>query len=199
LISASKNFGTVRSYVAWKDVEISEAVLKFGRTTVYTRGKIFSICLDIWIRYDRTGQSAFFRDQFLIEPDLRQFTKFVSGGDSGSLVVDAQQNAIGLIFAGMSELLESLGVPSDAKAVAGSDPAIDRPKRIESYGVANPISEVLDRLKCWFDRVQLVLQTTRFLNPCSLIQCKHGCPRAGCVREGLRVACQRRASGQGAL
>jgi hypothetical protein len=138
--------GAVKGYVATKDVEIGEAVCKFGRTTGFTQGKVFSICLDIWIRYDRTGQSAFFQDQFLIEPDLPQFTKFVSGGDSGSLLVDAQQHAIGLIFAGMSELPESLR-RSNTKAVAEIDPATDRPKRIESYGVANPISEVLDRLK----------------------------------------------------
>jgi len=138
--------GSVKGYVATKDVKIGEAVRKFGRTTGFTVGKIFSICLDIKIRYDRTGQSAFFQDQFLIEPDLPQFTKFVSGGDSGSLLVDAEQHAIGLIFAGMSELPESLR-RSNPKAVAEIDQATDRPKRIESYGVANPISEVLDRLK----------------------------------------------------
>ncbi|MDX6500375.1 MAG: hypothetical protein QOG23_3635 [Blastocatellia bacterium] len=139
--------GAVKGYVATKDVEIGEPVRKFGRTTGYTEGKVFSICLDIWIRYDRTGHSAFFQDQFLIEPDLPQFTKFVSGGDSGSLLVDAEQHAIGLIFAGMSELPESLRVPSNPKAVAEIDSPPERPKRIESYGVANPISEVLDRLK----------------------------------------------------
>lgn len=138
--------GAVKGYVATKDVKIGEAVRKFGRTTGYTEGNIFSICLDIWIRYDRTGKSAFFQDQFLIEPDMPQFTKFVSGGDSGSLLVDAEQHAIGLIFAGMSELPESLRAPSNAKPVAG-DPVTESPRRIESYGVANPMSEVLDRLK----------------------------------------------------
>jgi hypothetical protein len=139
--------GAVKGHVATKDIEIGEAVRKFGRTTGYTEGQIFSICLDIWIRYDRTGQSAFFQDQFLIEPDLSQFTKFVSSGDSGSLLVDAKQYAVGLIFAGMAELPELLRTRSNAKAVAEIDPAIDRPKRIESYGVANPIGEVLNRLK----------------------------------------------------
>lgn len=139
--------GSVKGYVATKDVEIGEAVRKFGRTTGYTEGKIFSICLDIWIRYDRTGKSAFFQDQFLVEPDTTEFTKFVSGGDSGSLLVDAEQHAIGLIFAGMAELPESVRAPSNAKPVAGVDPARERPRRIESYGVANPMSEVLDGLK----------------------------------------------------
>lgn len=139
--------GSVKGYVATKDVTIGEAVRKFGRTTGYTEGTVFSICLDIWIRYDRTGKSAFFQDQFLIEPDLLRFAKFVSGGDSGSLLVDAEQHAIGLLFAGMSDLPEALPLPSNTKAVAGIDPATGGPRRIESYGVANPISEVLDQLK----------------------------------------------------
>jgi hypothetical protein len=139
--------GAVKGYVATKDIEIGETARKFGRTTGYTEGRIFSICLDIWIRYDRTDQSAFFQDQFLIEPDLPQFTKFVAGGDSGSLVVDAEQHALGLIFAGMSKLPESVQVPSRSKEAAGLDPSREKPKRIESYGVANPIGEVLDRLK----------------------------------------------------
>src|SRR5229473_3118749 len=62
--------GAVKGYVEKGDVEIGEAVRKFGRTTGYTEGRVFSIYLDIWIRYDRTGQSAFFQDQFLIEPAL---------------------------------------------------------------------------------------------------------------------------------
>ncbi len=136
--------GAVKGYVEKKDIEIGETARKFGRTTGYTEGSIFSIYLDIWIRYDRTGQSAFFQNQFLIEPDAPKFTKFVAKGDSGSLVVDANQHAIGLVFGGMAELPESLRTPQNvARAVGDSN----TPKRIESYGVANPISEVLERLK----------------------------------------------------
>jgi hypothetical protein len=139
--------GAVKGYVQTKDIEIGEAARKFGRTTGYTEGKVFSICLDIWISYDRTGQSAFFQDQLLIEPALPNFTKFVSGGDSGSLLVDANQNALGLIFAGMAKLPEALRGETETDSISASDPATTKPKRIESYGVANPISEVLDRLK----------------------------------------------------
>ena len=139
--------GAVKGYVPTKDVEIGEAARKFGRTTGYTEGHVFSIYLDIWIKYDRTGQSAFFQDQFLIEPALPDFNRFVAGGDSGSLVVDAGQHAIGLIFAGMAELPQSLQPTTETKTVAETDPATAKPRRIESYGVANPISEVLDRLK----------------------------------------------------
>jgi hypothetical protein len=139
--------GAVKGYVVKKDVEIGEAARKFGRTTGYTEGRIFSIYLDILIRYDRTGQSALFQNQLLIEPALPTFAKFVAKGDSGSLLVDGEQHAIGLIFAGMSEAPESLRALPDVEAIVEIDPATNKPKRIESYGVANPISEVLDRLK----------------------------------------------------
>src|SRR6185295_7667683 len=96
--------GAVKGYVRKAGVETGETARKFGRTTGYTEGHVFSIYLDIWIRYARTGQSAFFQNQFLIEPDSPAFTKFVEKGDSGSLVVDAKQNALGLVFGGMTKL-----------------------------------------------------------------------------------------------
>ncbi len=137
--------GAIKGYVEKKDIEIGEAARKFGRTTGYTEGHVFSIYLDIWIRYDRTGQSAFFQDQLLIEPALPKFTKFVAKGDSGSLLVDAKQHAIGLVFGGMAELPESLQAKVQPNEGTGAVP--NNARRIESYGVANPISEVLDRLK----------------------------------------------------
>ncbi len=144
--------GAVKGYVEKGDVEIGEAVRKFGRTTGYTEGRVFSIYLDIWIRYDRTGQSAFFQDQFLIEPALTEFAKFVSKGDSGSLVVDASQHAISLIFAGTSDAVKRAPASVNAKSSATIDPTADQPARIEGYGLANPISEVLARL-----RIELVV------------------------------------------
>jgi hypothetical protein len=139
--------GAVKGHVEKKDVEVGEAARKFGRTTGYTEGFIFSIYLDIWIKYDRTGQSAFFQNQFLIEPALPKFTKFVAKGDSGSLLVDANQHAIGLIFAGMSEAPEATKALQQNETIAETKAATNPPQRIESYGVANPISEVLERLK----------------------------------------------------
>jgi len=139
--------GAVKRYVETKDIEIGESVRKFGRTTGYTEGRVFSICLDIWIRYDRTGRSAFFQDQLLIAPALPTLPGFVSKGDSGSLVVDAEQNAIGLIFGGTSKPLESKSDLAKPDRIPAADAAIDKLPKIEGYGVANPISEVLDRLK----------------------------------------------------
>ena len=139
--------GAVKRYVETKDIEIGESARKFGRTTGYTEGRVFSIYLDIWIRYDRTGRSAFFQDQLLIEPILPALPGFVSKGDSGSLVVDAEQNAIGLIFGGTSKTLESTSDPAKPDRIPADDAANDKLPRIEGYGVANPISEVLNRLK----------------------------------------------------
>jgi hypothetical protein len=135
--------GEVKGFAQKEKVEVGERVRKFGRTSGYTEGKIFSIYLDIRIRYDRTGQIAFFRDQLLIEPETADFPRFVGKGDSGSLLVDETQYAIGLIFAGAAEDVKS----EDARNDSASGSTTDKPNRIEAYGVANPISEVLDRMK----------------------------------------------------
>ena len=90
-----------------KDVEIGESSRKFGRTTGFTGGNIFSIYLDIWIKYDRTGQESFFKHQFLVEPDQTNYEKFVDKGDSGSLVVDGENFATGLIFAGANRTINA--------------------------------------------------------------------------------------------
>ena len=126
--------GAVEGHVGKGEVEPGEPARKFGRTTGYTEGCVLSVCLDILIRYDRTGQTAYFEDQILIEPS-QPHTRFVATGDSGSLVVDECRHALGLIFAGTSD-------PPPTRAPTA--PAL---KRVEGCGVANPIAEVLDRLK----------------------------------------------------
>ena len=128
--------GAVKGFAEKADVKIGENVRKFGRTTGFTAGKIFSVYLDIWIKYDRTGQSSFFKNQFLIEPEKPQYEKFVEKGDSGSLVVDAENFATGLIFAGAN------GKPEEQK---------NSVKQLNNYGVANPLSDVLSKLKIELD------------------------------------------------
>jgi len=131
--------GTVGGFVNRSDVEVGEIARKFGRTTGFTSGTIFSIYLDIWVRYERTGDLSFFKDQFLIAPDTRSCQKFVDKGDSGSLVVDGENNASGLIFAGANgdvDIADLSAADSEARTVVC----------VSNYGVANPISEVLRRL-----------------------------------------------------
>jgi hypothetical protein len=71
-------------------------VKKYGRTTQLTDGKITQIDATIKVNYG--NQSAWFTDQLLT-------TYMSAGGDSGSLVLNADENkAVGLLFAG-SDLL----------------------------------------------------------------------------------------------
>jgi len=79
-------------------LETDEVVFKVGRTTGLTRGKVTAIEIDdLTIRYD-IGDLTF-DDQIEIAPaDPGQ--PFSQGGDSGSLIVDADRRAVALLFAG---------------------------------------------------------------------------------------------------
>jgi hypothetical protein len=130
--------GSVSGFVDKNDIEVGEISKKFGRTTGFTSGKVFSIYLDIWVKYDRTGESSFFKNQFLMEPNPQKYPKFVDKGDSGSLVVDGENYASGLIFAGANGDVEIKETPNETEAKII--------KTVKNYGVANPISEVLKKL-----------------------------------------------------
>jgi hypothetical protein len=139
--------GAVKGFVQCKDVEVGETARKFGRTTGFTSGKVFSVYLDIRLKYDRTGQNAFFKNQILITPDKPDYEKFVDKGDSGSLLVDAENYASGLIFAGAnsSEAFKTKLSETDENARLTAE--IDVVEKIEHCGVANPMSDVLSRMK----------------------------------------------------
>lgn len=74
-------------------------VQKYGRTTSYTKGKIYSLNVEAIINYGTAGYARFkycidIRTQFLIPA-------FSAAGDSGSLVVtQADRRPVGLLFAG---------------------------------------------------------------------------------------------------
>ncbi|MGH7004466.1 MAG: hypothetical protein ACREIP_11010, partial [Alphaproteobacteria bacterium] len=73
------------------------AVHKLGRTTGLTRGRVTAIELDdVVVAFDEGNLS--FDNQIEIEGagDL----PFSDGGDSGSLIVDGETRAVGLLFAG---------------------------------------------------------------------------------------------------
>lgn len=69
-------------------------VQKTGRTTGYTMGRISDISYDGWVGGYDTGD-AYFVDQILIQPG-----NFSAPGDSGSCIVDMDENVVGLLFAG---------------------------------------------------------------------------------------------------
>jgi hypothetical protein len=70
---------------------IGQRVRKSGRTTGVTEGRVTGI--DAVVEVDYVGHTAIFREQ--IVTDLHS-----QGGDSGSLVVDDDERAVGLLFAG---------------------------------------------------------------------------------------------------
>jgi hypothetical protein len=95
-------------------------VEKTGRTTGYTKGKVFDIASDVNVDYeDKDGNTftATFADQMLIVGAPGMFS---DRGDSGSLIVEqSSKQATGLLFAGSSshtianhiaDVLAALGV-----------------------------------------------------------------------------------------
>lgn len=108
--------GNIRG-VRDEPLDEGEIVYKVGRTTGTTRGRVSAIELDdLSVEYE-IGEIVF-NSQIEIEPAARR--PFSLGGDSGSLIVDAQRYAVGLLFAGndvdstyanpIQRVLDTLGV-----------------------------------------------------------------------------------------
>lgn len=93
--------------------DLGEMIQKSGRTTGLTKGKVRTLDATVNVEMG-DGQEAVFTQQILVD-SLSQ------GGDSGSLVLDENRNAVGLLFAGSEETT-----------------------------VCNPIQEVLDALDVTF-------------------------------------------------
>lgn len=72
--------------------QLGMAVQKSGRTTGFTRGQILQVDVTVNVQYG-PGQVATFTDQ-VMSGAMSQ------GGDSGSAVLDENNNLVGLLFAG---------------------------------------------------------------------------------------------------
>jgi hypothetical protein len=99
--------GTISSQIV--DASLKLAVKKSGRTTGLTRSTISGLNATVSVAYDDecAGNAAFtktFKGQIIIS---NKASKFLAGGDSGSLMVeDVATNpmAVGLLFAGSNSL-----------------------------------------------------------------------------------------------
>lgn len=103
----SNGYGTPKSQTL--AASIGMRVMKYGRTTVQTKGRVDAINATLDVGYD--SGVARFVDQIVIRPG-----SFSAGGDSGSLIVaqkgkDARK-PVGLLFAGSS--LVTIANPIDA-------------------------------------------------------------------------------------
>lgn len=72
-------------------VELGMAVTKSGRTTGVTSGEVIQV--EVTAHVHLGNRVARFADQFMAGP-------MSQGGDSGSLIVDAERRGVGLLFAG---------------------------------------------------------------------------------------------------
>lgn len=75
-----------------KEPSVGMRVLKSGRTSGLTQGEVKVVSATVQVKMTETEQATF-EDQFITEPMSKP-------GDSGSLVVDRNNNAVGLLFAG---------------------------------------------------------------------------------------------------
>lgn len=106
-----------------------EAVRKRGRTTGLTYGFVDDLALTVTIDYEQDVGNVTLSNQIGIEVDSAQSTQFGNSGDSGSVVVNANGEVIGLYFAGTDD---------------------------GSYGVANPIASVFGALDVRLCQPQIV-------------------------------------------
>jgi hypothetical protein len=88
--------GYMKAFMRRASIRPRMVVQKTGRTTEYTVGYIDAIHATVNVNYG-SGRIARFIDQIIIKPG-----GFSAGGDSGSLILDTDENALGLLFAGSS-------------------------------------------------------------------------------------------------
>lgn len=88
--------GHLRGWRPRAQVTVGTVLQKTGRTTNYTTGRITAVNATVDVNYGG-GRVARFRDQIIT-------TAMSSGGDSGSLVADRDNFAVGLLFAGSPQV-----------------------------------------------------------------------------------------------
>jgi len=109
-------------------LSLGMSVRKRGKTTGLTYGLVLGVSEDHNV--DQLGYgSKRFKHQIEIKPDFPQSLYFSQEGDSGSLVVDDHNAAVGLLFAGFPYKGDYLNM----------------------WGLANPIASVVAKLPITFD------------------------------------------------
>jgi hypothetical protein len=88
--------GAPRAWRRKANVAVGDLVKKTGRTTNITFGRVISVDATVDVGYGNAG-TARFRDQILT-------TNISAGGDSGSVVTSLDDVALGLLFAGSSQV-----------------------------------------------------------------------------------------------
>ena len=79
---------------SYAPVAVGDVVKKTGRTTNFTTGRVTSVNATVNVNYGGSRVAKFVKQIVT--------TSMSAGGDSGSLVLDVDDNAVGLLFAGSS-------------------------------------------------------------------------------------------------
>lgn len=120
------------------DAVVGHQVRKRGRTTELTIGWVDSIDATNIVAYGGDVGDRTFRDQIRILPDTTINPHFSEGGDSGSVIVDHDNNIVGLLFAGAEDdsdtyanpiqrVLDDLAVDIIATPLVLTDPVVCDP------------------------------------------------------------------------
>ena len=72
---------------------------KYGRTTQYTEGKVTQVDVTADINYGE-NRTVRFTDQIVAEPRKKEDPPMSKPGDSGSAVLNDNNELVGLLFAG---------------------------------------------------------------------------------------------------
>ena len=91
----SDGYGTPRSQIA--SAFPGQKVQKYGRTTRQTKGEVTAINAIVSVGY--SSGTAFFVDQIIVQSRK----PFIKGGDSGSLLTNADRYPVGLLYAGTAD------------------------------------------------------------------------------------------------
>jgi hypothetical protein len=93
---------------------IGQVVQKNGRTTACTEGTVSAVNATVNVMYDgATCTLATFTNQVVVSPTTPS-PAFAAAGDSGSPIVDANNNAVALLFAGDASTGNAIGNPIGA-------------------------------------------------------------------------------------
>jgi len=91
-----RSIGYVHAWRPKSFIRVDDIVQKTGRTTDHSYGRVLSIDTTVDVGYGE-GKTARFKGQIVT-------TAMAAGGDSGSLGVSAENVAVGLLFAGSTEV-----------------------------------------------------------------------------------------------
>lgn len=95
------DIGQIQGYRELTDDDIDLPVRKCGRTTEYTTGTVVDTDVDVWVDYEVLTPMGIETRSYLFIDQIF-FTALSEPGDSGSLILDNDNKAVALLFAGSS-------------------------------------------------------------------------------------------------